>query len=107
VRGSAHHNFHCRTQTERKVNIEEDTTLMIAIRPSELGAIIRREVKAVLGEKPAELMTTMQLAKELDVSQDLIRLWVREQGCPCIRAGQKKFRFRFADVVAWLETKDA
>jgi excisionase family DNA binding protein len=89
------------------VNPEEDTTLMIAIRPSELGTIIRRELQAVLGAQPAELMTTAQLSKELDVSEDLIRLWVREQGCPCIRAGQKKFRFRFADVVAWLEEKDA
>jgi excisionase family DNA binding protein len=89
------------------VNPEEDTTLMIAIRPSELGTIIRRELQAVLGAQPAELMTTAQLSKELDVSEDLIRLWVREQGCPCIRAGQKKFRFRFADVIAWLENKDA
>lgn len=89
------------------MNIEEDTPLLIAIRPSELGSIIRREVKAALGERPAELMTTAQVAEELGVSDDLVRLWVREQGCPCIRAGQKKFRFRFADVVAFLENKDA
>ncbi len=80
---------------------------MIAIRPSELGTIIRRELQAVLGAQPAELMTTQQVAKSLDVSEDLVRLWVREQGCPCIKAGAKKFRFRFADVVAWLENKDA
>jgi len=85
----------------------EGSTLMIAFRPAELRDIIRQELKAVLGERPAELMTTAQLSKELDVSEDLIRLWVREQGCPCIRAGQKKFRFRFADVIQWLETKDA
>ena len=85
----------------------EGSTLMIAFRPAELRDIIRQELKAVLGERPAELMTTAQLSKELDVSEDLIRLWVREQGCPCIRAGQKKFRFRFADVIAWLENKDA
>jgi excisionase family DNA binding protein len=88
------------------VNIEEGT-LMIAFRPAELREMIRQELKAALGERPAELMTTAQLSKELDVSEDLIRLWVREQGCPCIRAGQKKFRFRFADVIAWLENKDA
>jgi excisionase family DNA binding protein len=89
------------------MSIEEGSTLMIAFRPAELREMIRQELKAVLGERPAELMTTAQLSKELDVSEDLIRLWVREQGCPCIRAGQKKFRFRFADVIAWLENKDA
>jgi excisionase family DNA binding protein len=88
------------------MNIEE-ATLMIAFRPAELREMIRQELKAVLGERPAELMTTAQLSKELDVSEDLIRLWVREQNCPCIRAGQKKFRFRFADVIAWLEDRNA
>jgi excisionase family DNA binding protein len=89
------------------VNPEEDTTLMIAIRPSELGTIIRRELKAVLGEQPPELMTTAQVAKSLDVSEDLVRLWVREQGCPHIRVGAKKLRYRIADVIAWHENKDA
>jgi excisionase family DNA binding protein len=69
--------------------------------------MIRQELKAVLGGQPAELMTTAQVAEELGVSDDLVRLWVREQGCPCIRAGQKKFRFRLADVLAWLENRNA
>jgi excisionase family DNA binding protein len=89
------------------MSIEEGATLMIAFRPAELREMIRQELKAVLGERPAELMTTAQIAEELGVSDDLVRLWVREQGCPCIRAGQKKFRFRMSDVIAWLETKDA
>jgi excisionase family DNA binding protein len=89
------------------MSIEEGATLMIAFRPAELREMIRQELKAVLGERPAELMTTAQLAKELDVSSDLIRLWVRESSCPCIRAGQKKFRFRFADVIQWLEDRNA
>jgi excisionase family DNA binding protein len=89
------------------MSIEEKAALMIAACLAELREMIRQETKAALGERPAELMTTAQLAKELDVSSDLIRLWVRESGCPCIRAGQKKFRFRFADVIAWLEEKSA
>jgi excisionase family DNA binding protein len=89
------------------MNIAEDTTLMLVIRPSELGAIIRRELKAVLGDRPAELMTTAQVAEELGVSDDLVRLWVREQHAPHLRVGRKKLRFRLADVVAWLEEKSA
>ena len=89
------------------MSIEEQTTLMIAFRPAELREMIRQELRAALGEQPPELMTTAQVAKSLDVSEDLVRLWVREQGCPCIRAGQKKFRFRFDDVVAFLEEKNA
>jgi excisionase family DNA binding protein len=84
----------------------EEGTLMLVVRPSELGAIIRRELKAVLGEQAPELMTTAQVAKSLDVSEDLVRLWVREQDCPHIRVGAKKLRYRIADVIAWHETKD-
>jgi len=97
------------------MNIEEGT-LMLVVRPSELGTIIRRELKAALAEYPAEpttaqsaeeMISTAQIAKELDVSEDLVRLWVRDKGCPHIRIGEKKLRYRFADVVAWLEEKSA
>lgn len=84
--------------------------------PLGLGTIIRRELKAALAECPAEptaaqsaeeMISTAQIAKELDVSEDLVRLWVREKGCPHIRIGEKKLRYRFGDVVAWLEEKSA
>jgi excisionase family DNA binding protein len=75
-----------------------------------LERVLERVAERVLSkyaQREPELISTEQLAKELDVSCDLIRLWVREQGCPCIKAGAKKFRFRYADVVDWLENKDA
>ena len=85
--------------------MSEDPTLLIQIKPSELSAIIRRELSAALGAAPEELLSTAQLAKSLDVSPDLVRLWVRERGCPHLKAGGKKFRFRRADVVDWMESQ--
>jgi excisionase family DNA binding protein len=75
-----------------------------------LERVLERVAERVLSkyaQREPELMTTTQIAKELGVSDDLVRLWVREQGCPHIRAGEKKLRYRLADVVAWLENKDA
>lgn len=89
------------------MSIEEGATLMIAFRPAELREMIRQEMKAVLGVQPAELVPTAHVAEELGVSDDLVRLWAREQNCPHVRVGQKKLRFRMSDVIAWLENKDA
>jgi len=71
-----------------------------------LERVLERVAERVLSkyaQRESELISTAQLSKELGVSDDLVRLWVREQGCPHIRAGQKKLRYRIADVVTWLE----
>jgi excisionase family DNA binding protein len=73
--------------------------------------VLERVAERVLGKhtQPAqdELLTTAELADVLKMSEDVIRYWVRKYDCPHIRAGKKKLRFRLADVLTWLEERDA
>ena len=82
---------------------------VVVLSPDEVRELIHGAVRAALAGRTdaPELMTTAQVAEELGVSHDLVRLWVREQGCPHLRVGAKKLRFRKGDVVKWLERKDA
>ena len=89
------------------MNLDE-TPVMIVMQRAELGALIRRELEAVLAssEKRSELTSATEVGSKLDVSPDLVRLWAREHGCPHIRVGKKKLRFRLDDVIEWLESRD-
>ena len=90
--------------SSKTVNLDE-APVMIVMRPAELGALIQQAVEAALQTKQPELMSAEEIGEKLDVSPDLVRLWAR-QGCPHIRAGKKKLRFRLDAVVEWLESRD-
>ena len=83
---------------------------VILTSPEELKALIRDGIEAALegwrspGE--TELLTTNELAERLRVSEDLVRVWVRELGCPHIAAGARKLRFRLSEVLAWLKERE-
>ena len=53
----------------------------------------------------AELLTTAQLAKRLQVSPGTIRDWARDGRIPQIRLSQKSRRFLLDDVLAALNQK--
>jgi len=76
---------------------------------AELEGVVQQAVaKAFKAHFPyvEPLIQDYEVATELGVSRDLVRDWVRE-GCPCIRAGRKKLRFRMSDVIAWLDANTA
>lgn len=76
---------------------------------AELADIVQQAVvKAFRVNYPyvEPLIQLDDVAMNLGVSSDLVRSWVRE-GCPCIRAGRKKLRFRMSDVIAWLDANTA
>lgn len=51
------------------------------------------------------LMTTEDLAAWFQVHPNTIRQKVDREGLPAIRFGPKKFRFKRAEVEAWLESR--
>ena len=53
----------------------------------------------------AELLTTAQLAKRLQVSPGTIRDWAHDGRIPQIRLSQKSRRFVLGDVLAALNQK--
>lgn len=47
-----------------------------------------------------KLLSTMELAKTLQVTIQSIYLW-RAQGCPHIKLGEKTYRYNLQDVIDW------
>jgi hypothetical protein len=83
----------------------ENLPLALPVQATELADVVQEAVaKAFRVHYPhfEPLIQVHDLANELDVGRDLVRRWVH-QGCPCIRAGRKKLRFRMSDVIAWLD----
>lgn len=76
---------------------------------SDLRVLIRDVVRDAMERKPmretGELLTTDQLAKLMKISPDAPRKW-RRQGCPHVRVGERKLRWRMADVLRWREERD-
>jgi len=85
--------------------------VLVALGPAEVEALVQRAVEAALkthaNPEQAELLTTDELAAVLKMSPDMVRYWCRMHDCPHVRAGKKKLRFRLADVLRWLEEKNA
>jgi excisionase family DNA binding protein len=48
--------------------------------------------------------TVPQIAQELEISEDLVRLWIRKKELPAYRVG-KEFRIKKEDYEKYLETK--
>jgi excisionase family DNA binding protein len=51
----------------------------------------------------AELLTSTELARELKISRDTVRNWVRDRRIPEIRVNDKVRRFLLDDVMAALK----
>lgn len=51
----------------------------------------------------AEFMTLEQVAKLLLVSKPTVKRAVAKQGLPALRLGVRVWRFKRADVEAWIE----
>lgn len=73
----------------------------------DLDAAIERAVKKALNEQvqPPELLTTAELAKQLQLSEKYVASWAKD-GCPHIPTG-RAFRWRLDDVLAWLGQRKA
>jgi excisionase family DNA binding protein len=72
---------------------------------SELKAMLIPELINLIGHGPEPYMTTPELAAYLKVSEDTIRDWANERGCPHLRVSKGAHRFRVTEVVAWLQSR--
>jgi hypothetical protein len=81
---------------------------LVDMTASELRALLVDAVRDVMelqrqpGGETGELLTTEELAKLVKISPDTARKWRRE-GCPHVAVGEKKLRWRLADVLRWRE----
>lgn len=83
--------------------------LIPRVRSTELADLVEQAVAKAFGSERLHaepLLQVHEVAAQLSVSPDLVRSWVRG-GCPCIRAGRKKLRFRMSDVIVWLDATTA
>lgn len=88
------------------MNLGNDERL-VDMTASDLRALLVEAVRDVIelrppGGDPGELLTTEELAKRIKISPDTARKWRRE-GCPHVAVGEKKLRWRLADVLRWRE----
>ena len=51
------------------------------------------------------LLDAEQLATRLSVSTNTVRKWRFEDGIPCVKLGKRLVRYRFSEVVNWLQTQ--
>lgn len=59
------------------------------------------------GRRPDDLMTTEEVAKELDIDPEILRRWRREgnhAGPPFLRLGER-ILYRARDVQIWLDNR--
>jgi hypothetical protein len=94
------------SSTESHVNLGNDERL-VDMTASDLRALLVEAVRDVIELRPpggdtGELLTTEELAKRIKISPDTARKWRRE-GCPHVAVGEKKLRWRLADVLRWRE----
>ena len=68
---------------------------------------VRRVIREEMGLKPShenDFIDTADVAKLLGVSTKSVSKYVRSEGLPAVKAGAH-YRFKRADVVAWLERR--
>ena len=82
---------------------------VIVTTESTLREIVSQAVAAAVADLKTqpELIDTQTLASRMGVARDTVRKWVSRDGCPCIRAGKNRLRFREGDVLAWHEQRNA
>jgi hypothetical protein len=84
---------------------------MVTLTISQLRELIRAEIDESLfdharDQRPEpELIDGREVARRCNVSRQTVFRW-RVAGCPAIRTGDT-YRYRFADVVHWLEAGGA
>jgi excisionase family DNA binding protein len=52
------------------------------------------------------LLTTVELAKLLNISPKTVRKWRYERNLPAIKVGKRLVRYRKKDILAWLKTME-
>ena len=79
---------------------------VIMVTPDELEQLVRKAVREAMGApaNDAEFIETADVAKLLGVSTKSVSKYVRSEGLPAVKAGAH-YRFKRADVVAWLERR--
>lgn len=86
---------------------DESAPRLVLVDRGELAAIVREAVRAELAAAPAaasEYLDATTLAEMLGVARSTVPQLVKREGLPAVRLG-RAYRFRRAEVVAWLEAR--
>lgn len=85
-----------------------DQAAIIVMSEERLREILASAIKDAIansnGVDGAEYMTLEQVAELLCVTTRTVRMWVKDDGLPALRAGHV-YRFRRESVVVWLEQR--
>ncbi|MFZ5895338.1 MAG: helix-turn-helix domain-containing protein [Myxococcota bacterium] len=85
--------------------------LLLTLTDEEFGALLDKHICAALVERvphaaqTREFVPATEVARRCSVSRMTVHRW-RVAGCPAVRVGDT-WRYRFADVVRWLEAGGA
>lgn len=86
---------------------EDVSPRLVLVDLDDLTALVREAVRAELSAVPAdqsEYLDARKLAELLGVARTTVPQLVKREGLPTIRLG-RAYRFRRAEVVAWLEAR--
>lgn len=81
---------------------------VVVLSPEQLEALVRKAVRAELGERASEaseVMTREQVAELLSVDVRTITTYVKKKGLPATKLGGNEWRFRRSDVLRWIEER--
>lgn len=84
----------------------EDAPRVVVVDAEQLTAIVREAVRAELAAAPAasEYLDAAALAGLLGIARSTVPQLVKREGLPTVRLG-RAYRFRRAEVIAWLEAR--
>lgn len=67
-----------------------------------MNAIIPEKQRCPVDEN---WLTIAEIAKDLKISEDLVRSWVRDKSLPAFRVGKKQYRIRKEDYQEFLKRR--